>query len=56
MWRLRLILVPFGAVAELLLLAVGWSLALSGRLERSRALLEWATRNLPSMDWYVGAA
>jgi hypothetical protein len=42
---------PFMAVFELLLLALGWGLALRWPAA-AEALTDWATTNLPDPSWY----
>ena len=54
MWRLRLLLLPFGAVAELLFLAAAWTLTAVGATKKAQALHDWAVTKLPSLDWYIG--
>jgi len=53
MWRLKLLLLPFGAIAELIVLAMAWMLAIVGASDRSQALHDWATSKLPNLDWYT---
>ena len=55
MWRLRLLLLPFGAVAELLVLAACWALEVTAP-KHAKRLTQWATRTLPSLQWYIGEA
>lgn len=52
--RWRLLLLPFGALAELSLLAARYLMAQvdAARLER---LMHWSRRRLPDLDWYIGA-
>ena len=54
MSRLRLLLIPFGAVAELCVLATCWFLALVGARTKARRLHDWATNTLLDLDWYTG--
>lgn len=52
---MRIILLRPAIVLELLLLALGWVLAVAC----SRCALcvsSWASNNLPALDWYLGAA
>ncbi len=53
MRRLRLLLLPLGAVAELLVLGTCWSLALPSP-RTSKRLMDWATSTLPTLNWYIG--
>jgi hypothetical protein len=53
MWRFRLFLLPLGAVFELLLLVVGWVLAVA-KPDIAIRLIGWATRTLPTLNWYFG--
>ena len=51
--RLRLLLLPFGAVAELTVLAVCWTLALTSPA-RAEKLMWLAMAKLPTIHWYIG--
>ena len=53
MWRFRLFLLPLGAVAELMVLAACWALAVASPVIAKR-LMDWATRTLPTLNWYIG--
>ncbi|WP_038059126.1 hypothetical protein [Thiobacillus denitrificans] len=53
MRNLRLALLPFGAIAELLLLATCWFLAMVN-VPRAHKLTKWATTRLPGPSWYLG--
>lgn len=53
MWRCRLLLLPFGAVVELAILLACWCLAVVSR-GHAEKLMRWATRTLPSLNWYIG--
>jgi len=53
MWRFRLLLLPLAAVAELMVLAVCWVLAIAQPASAKR-LMVWATRKLPTLNWYIG--
>ena len=54
MRRMRLLALPFGAAAELSILLAAWCLALAGQEARAQKLHDWATTNLPTLDWYMG--
>lgn len=53
MKRLRLVLLPLGAVAELCVLAGCWALAITSP-KRAERLMAWATATLPTIHWYIG--
>lgn len=53
MWRFRLLLLPLAAVAELLILASCWVLAVLSPA-RAELVMRWATSTLPSLHWYIG--
>lgn len=53
MKKLRLLLLPFGAIVELSLLACCWVVALV-RLRAANRMMDWVARTLPSLDWYIG--
>ena len=50
---IRLPLLPFGVLAELALLALGWVLALASPTA-AKSLVLWAQQHLPNLDWYLG--
>lgn len=52
MWRMKLFLLPVGAVAELMALAICWTLAIMGALRTSERIMNCATRTFPNLDWY----
>ena len=54
MRKMRLLLLPLGAAAELLVLAIAWGLALTGATGKSIALHDWATSTMPTVYWYIG--
>ena len=54
MRRMRLLVLPFGAAAELFILLVMRCLAFAGQEARAQKLHDWATTNLPTLDWYMG--
>lgn len=49
----RLPLLPFAIVAELVLLATGWILALANPAAAAR-LVRWVGERFPGRDWYLG--
>ena len=53
MWRFRLLLLPLVAVAELLILAACWGVAMFSPA-RSERMMHVATRTLPGLRWYIG--
>lgn len=55
MKKLRLLLLPFGAIAELCVLAGCWAVALV-RPRVAERMMNWATRTLPTLHWYIGDA
>lgn len=55
MKKLRLLLLPFAAIAELCVLAGCWAVALV-RPRVAERMMNWATRTLPTLHWYIGAA
>lgn len=50
--RIRLLLLPFGAVAEVLLLSVCLLIAWAIPSKASR-LIGWSTGALPNLNWYT---
>ena len=54
MRRLRLLVLPFGAAAELSVLLTAWCLAFAGQAARARKLHNWAVTTLPTLGWYMG--
>lgn len=52
---MRLILLLPAMVLELLLLALGWMLAVAYP-RGAVCVTSWASKNLPALDWYLGAA
>lgn len=50
---IRLPLLPFGVLAELALLALGWVLTLASPIAAASVVL-WAQQHLPNLDWYLG--
>jgi hypothetical protein len=50
---LRMVLLPCCGIAELILLTVCWILALVAP-RTSKPLIDWITKTLPSVDWYIG--
>ena len=54
MRRLRLLVLPFGAAAELTILLAAWCLTCAGQVARARKLHAWAVANLPTLGWYMG--
>ncbi len=52
---MRLILLPPAMVFELLLLSLGWILAVAYP-RGAVCVSSWASKNLPALDWYLGAA
>ena len=55
MRRLRILLLPFAAIVEFVLLAACGVCAFLRCYTAARRILDWSTRTLPSMDWYIGA-
>lgn len=55
MKKLRLLLLPFAVIAELCVLAFCWIVALV-RPKVAERMMYWATRTLPTLKWYIGAA
>jgi hypothetical protein len=53
MVRFRLLLLPFGAVAEAAVLGLCLLLAWASP-SRAEKLLGWATGALPTLNWYIG--
>lgn len=53
MWRFRSLLLPLAAIAELLILAACWVVAVF-RPKRAERMMNWATSTLPSLNWYIG--
>ena len=53
MWRLRLFLIPFGAVVELVVLCACWMVARVKPAAAEKILL-LAQAHLPSLQWYMG--
>lgn len=53
MWRLKLLLLPFGAIAELTALATCWLLFVFGSKKKASEIHNWATSTLPTLDWYT---
>ena len=51
--RLRLFLIPFGAVAELVVLCACWMVARVKPAAAERLVL-LAQAHLPSLQWYMG--
>lgn len=54
MKKLRVVLLPFAAVAELALIAVAKMLAYFGLYESAFAITAWSITNLPDISWYLG--
>jgi len=54
MRRIRLLVLPFGAAAELSILLAAWCLAFAGQGARAQKLHDWAVATLPTLDWYMG--
>jgi hypothetical protein len=53
MKKLRLLLLPVGAVVELSILVTCWIVSFVN-LALSEQIMEWATSNLPTLYWYIG--
>ena len=53
MRRFRLLLLPFGALAELAMLAVCWVLAAASPSTAS-VVMRWSVRRFPTLHWYIG--
>ena len=53
MWRLRILLIPFAMVAELLLMAIILSICIIST-DMALRLARWGESNFPDPDWYVG--
>lgn len=52
---MRLILLLPAMVLELLLLTLGWILTVAYP-RGAVCVSSWASKNLPALDWYLGAA
>lgn len=51
--KLRLLLMPFAAVVELLMLVVCWVVAVVNK-NAGEKVVKWSTRKLPNISWYMG--
>jgi len=49
--KLRVFLIPLGALTELVLLVTCYLLALVSLKETSRRLTDWSLEQLPSREW-----
>ena len=53
MWRLKMLLLPAAAFAELLVLAACWVLAVCRATKAAGDMHDWATSTLPDLEWYI---
>ncbi|WP_155874939.1 hypothetical protein [Desulfuromonas sp. AOP6] len=51
--NLRILLLPFGVVAELLLLLACWFLAVFST-HNAKVLAAWTIKTFPNRKWYAG--
>lgn len=54
MKKLRLVLLPFAMIIELLLVVVVLGCVVFNRDEWGSTIVNWARTRLPSYNWYIG--
>ncbi|MCB1070359.1 MAG: hypothetical protein H7A43_02175 [Verrucomicrobia bacterium] len=52
MYRYKILLLPFAALAELIALAVCWVIALLADMDKADRSMRWAMSIFPDREWY----
>ena len=53
MFRFKILLLPFAATAELLMLGICWAVILVTNVKTAERLMRWAMTVFPNHEWYL---